>query len=139
MKKPLLLTILILALPSFGKEIVIAVNKTSPRTSISMREIKSIFTGEQSEWEDGEEILVIDYKRDTQIKKTFCKKVLKISQVQLYKKWIRASLLGKSSQVVLVGEQDEVVKHLIKNPTSVGYLEKDALKNSKLKRLKVTK
>lgn len=139
MRYTLFLTILIFSLPSLGKEIVIAVNKTSPRTSISVREIKSIFTGEKSEWEDGEEILVIDYKRDTQIKKIFCEKVLKISQVQLYKKWIRASLLGKSSQVVLVGEQNEVIKHLVKNPSSVGYLEKDSLKNSKLKMLKVTK
>lgn len=139
MKKILFLTILILTIPSFGKEIVIAVNKTSPLTSISMREIKSIFTGEKSEWEDGEEILVIDYKRDTQLKKIFCKNVLKMSQVQLYKKWIRASLLGKSSQIVLVGKQNEVINHLIKNPYSVGYLEKDSLKDSNLKRLKVTK
>lgn len=139
MKKTLFFTILILVLPSFGKEIVIAVNKISPRTSISVREIKSIFTGVQSKWEDGEEILVIDYKRDSRIKKIFCEKVLKISQIQLYKKWIRASLLGKSTQVVLVDEQNDVIKHLIRYPTSVGYLEKDALKNSKLKRLKVTK
>lgn len=134
----LIFNLMPLSSPS-GSEIVIAVHQSSPRKSISLKEIKSIFTGEKSQWKNGKDIKVIDYKRDTHIKKVFCEKVLKISQVQLYKKWIRASLLGNSNEVVLVSSPQEVLNHLTNDPYSVGYLEKPQLKNSKLKKLKVTK
>lgn len=140
MKKAFLFIFIFCLLPfAQAKEIIIVVNKSSPKKSISLKEIKSIFTGEKAQWNNGEEILVIDYKRDTHIKKVFCEKVLKISQVQLYKKWIRASLLGKSSQVVLVGSQQEVIEKLKRDPKTVGYLEKNKLTDKDLKKLKVTK
>ncbi len=130
---------IILSISAYSSEIVIAVNKRSPRKTISLKELKSIFTGEKAEWSDGENIKVIDYKRDTSIKKVFCQKVLKISQVQLYKKWIRASLLGNSSEIILVNGPQDVIGHLEQDPKSVGYLEKSQLNNINLRKLKVTK
>lgn len=140
MMKKILLTIFIaFAIPAYGNELAIVVNKNSPIKSISMKDVKSIFTGEKAKWSDGRNIVVVDYKRNVDMKKNFCEKILKMSQIQLYKRWIKASLLGKGSQIVLVSTQQEVIDRLNKDPESVGYVDRAEIKNSNLKKLQVIK
>lgn len=139
MKTIALILFTALSIPSSGKEIIIAVNGKSDVEKLSIKDIKSIFTGEKASWDDGKGIIVVDYKRDNKLKEVFCKKVLKISQVQLYKKWIRASLLGKANEILLVDNQEEMLKYLKRDQKSIGYLENTSLNEQAIRKIKVTK
>jgi len=136
-KNILLIVFILVTSPIYGEDLMFIVGSKSPINRISKKDVKSIFIGEKTKWSDGQKIVVIDYKRGVEIKNTFCRSILKISQIQLYKKCIKASLLGKGSKLVLISSKQEAIDLISKEPRAIGYLGQSETIDNRVKIIKV--
>jgi ABC-type phosphate transport system substrate-binding protein len=138
MKRIIFIITFILSLSAWAKPYFI-VHSSNPVSALSQAEVKKIFLGESSLWENNEEeIQVVDYKKGVKEKKEFIKNFLKVSPFYLYKKWIRASLQGDGLPVKLFETDDQAIDFIKQNPTAIGYIYNRIKRTENIKALKIT-
>jgi ABC-type phosphate transport system substrate-binding protein len=101
---------------------VIANEKGAPST-LTMKELKSIFQGEKQRWNDGTKISIAFMKSSTPVGSATSKKVLKMSGDQLNKFWLALVFQGKAKAPFFYGSASEVESFVSQNAGAIGVVE----------------
>ena len=101
---------------------VIANEKGAPST-LTMKELKSIFQGEKQRWNDGTKISIAFMKSSTPVGSATSKKVLKMSGDQLNKFWLALVFQGKAKAPFFYGSASEVESYVSQNAGAIGVVE----------------
>lgn len=117
-----LLLILILLLPLFSQEIIIA-NEIGTDT-LTTREVKKIYLGRQHLWEDGISIKLATYN-DGVLADTFMKLYLgkKHSQFLIY--WKQLMFTGRGMMPKILKTEDGMIKYISETKGAIGYISED--------------
>lgn len=109
----------------FGQEakenISIVVNHTITTQEIDTERLKSIYTLNTQNWDDGNRIRLADYKGDNYLRIQFYE-TLGLTPSKIKKIWLRAQFTGKSIPPKVVNSISEMIEMVTKNPGTVGYL-----------------
>jgi len=101
---------------------VIANEKGAPST-LTMKELKSIFQGEKQRCNDGTKISIAFMKSSTPVGSATSKKVLKMSGDQLNKFWLALVFQGKAKAPFFYGSASEVESYVSQNAGAIGVVE----------------
>jgi ABC-type phosphate transport system substrate-binding protein len=101
---------------------VIANEKGAPST-LTMKELKSIFQGEKQRWPDGTKISIAFMKSSTPVGSATSNKVMKMSGDQLNKFWLALVFQGKAKAPFFYGTASEVESYVSQNAGAIGVVE----------------
>ncbi len=122
-KKIIIYLVLILSVSFLSHaEIKIIVNQNVKQNFISKKEIKKIFQGRQSTWDDGDNIIVVILK-ENKIFKEFLSTYVKTNPTQFKNVWRRLIFTGKvtSDQIQLFKSEEESIAFLLNTKNTIGF------------------
>lgn len=111
------------ATPAEESTIKIIANVKGAPSSLTMKELKSIFQGEKQRWDDGTKISIAFMKSSTPVGNATASKVLKMSGDQLNKFWLGLVFQGKAKAPVFYGSSSEVENFVSQNPGAIGVVD----------------
>ena len=103
--------------------IMVIANEKGAPTTLTMKELKSIFQGEKQRWNDGTKISIAFMKSSTPVGSATSKKVLKMSGDQLNKFWLALVFQGKAKAPFFYGSASEVESYVSQNAGAIGVVE----------------
>ena len=103
--------------------IMVIANEKGAPTSLTMKELKSIFKGEKQRWKDGTKISIAFMKSSTPVGNATSNKVLKMSGDQLNKFWLALVFQGKAKAPFFYGSASEVESFVSQNPGAIGVVD----------------
>jgi ABC-type phosphate transport system substrate-binding protein len=103
--------------------IMVIANEKGAPTTLTMKELKSIFQGEKQRWPDGTKISIAFMKSSTPVGSATAKKVMNISGDQLNKLWLALVFQGKAKAPFFYGSASEVESYVSQNAGAIGVVE----------------
>ena len=103
--------------------IMVIANEKGAPTTLTMKELKSIFQGEKQRWNDGTKISIAFMKSSTPVGSATSNKVLKMSGDQLNKFWLALVFQGKAKAPFFYGSASEVESYVSQNAGAIGVVE----------------
>ena len=99
--------------------ILVIVNKTNPVDSLDKAELKKIFLGKKTHWDDGRTLIPINAKGGTALRSQWRSKVLELTKQEEEQYWQRmtAKLIGKEPKAF--GER---IRAVFKLKNSISYI-----------------
>lgn len=119
--------ILLLGTMSAYADIIVITNSETNVTAIGQNEIKDIYTGKKTVWDDGSKITFFMLEAG-QTQDEFLQKFVNKSQLQYSNFWRRELFLGKAASMPPTCKtMDEMIQKVSTTPNSIGYIssEKD--------------
>lgn len=113
--------LLALASPSDYASSVI-VNNASATDSVSLSEIRAIFSMRLRRWPNGTPVSVFVLKSDSPTHSDFCKTVLNIYPHQLQAAWDRMVYSGTGKAPTVVNSEEEMRALIASTPGAIGYV-----------------
>ena len=95
--------------------IMVIANEKGAPTTLTMKELKSIFQGEKQRWNDGTKISIAIMKSSPPVGSATSNKVLKMSGDQLNKFWLALVFQGKAKAPFFYGSASEVESYVSQN------------------------
>lgn len=103
----------------------IIVNKGSvARNSISLKEVRAIYSMRLRKWPDGVPVSVFVLPEGSEAHSEFCKNTLRIFPHQLKAAWERLVYSGTGAGPVVVRSEQEMIEAVAATPGAIGYIEK---------------
>jgi len=127
MRNPIVIPLVMLGLAGFssaGAEDTAIVNPSVTVTSLSADELKDVFLGKKSAWDDGSKIVVSVAKDGAGLMS-----VLGKSPQQFTTSWKKLVFTGKGVMPEQVDNDDAVVAFVAKTPGAIGYVDKAKVKD----------
>jgi ABC-type phosphate transport system substrate-binding protein len=103
--------------------IMVIANEKGALTTLTMKELKSIFQGEKQRWPDGTKISIAFMKSTTPVGSATAKKVMNINGDQLNKLWLALVFQGKAKAPFFYGSASEVESYVSQNAGAIGVVE----------------
>ena len=103
--------------------IMVIANEKGALSTLTMKELKSIFQGEKQRWPDGTKISIAFMKSSTPVGSATSNKVLKMSGDQLNKFWLALVFQGKAKAPFFYGSASEVESYVSQNAGAIGVVE----------------
>lgn len=121
--KKLWMFIVLLLVPwgALAQEMVIIVHNDNQVAEISQRDLKNIFLGKKSQWEDGSMIQPIILNEEL-LHGTFLKSFLKRGKKQYETYWKRMIFTGQGSPPKSGKTEADILDFVAKNPGAIGYI-----------------
>lgn len=114
----------------------LVVNESRELESISLKELRAIYTMRKKIWSDGEPVKVFVLPAGNVAHIEFCKKVLGVFPRQLESVWYRLVYSGTGSAPIEVSSDEELVEMMAKHPGAIGYSLKE-LNHEQIKTISV--
>jgi ABC-type phosphate transport system substrate-binding protein len=106
-------------------DIIIICNKSVPATTISKSELKDIFLGKKTKWDNGQKIRFILMK-DSSIHNLFLKKYVKKTSSQYRNHWKQLVFTGKGRAPQKFDSVEQVLKYVAVTDGAIAYIDDKA-------------
>lgn len=118
-----LILLCVICTPLISKAEVPSVsNIDSPVYELTIPEAIQIYTGKMLYWPDGRLITVIVLPRDNPISREFIIDTLQISPYQFYESLDISITIRKNNSVIRASSENEVIRNILRNSGSIGYV-----------------
>ncbi len=111
----------LVALPVWGGEPVVIVNKSVSVTSLDKATIEKIYLGKKSTWDDGTAIVAVTLK-DGEVHETFLKSFVGKSVAQFTAFWNQLVFTGKGIPPRSFSADTDIVKFVSETKGAIGYV-----------------
>lgn len=111
-----------MAKASESGQFVIA-NSSLKQDSLSLNQLRAIFSLRAKAWPDGSKITVVVYKDEHPVHRDFLVNTLKMLPHQLRRQWDRYIYSGIGQGPVVVETLDEMLTKINETPGAIGYVE----------------
>lgn len=101
--------------------VVIVANQDVPASSLASNDIKQIFLGDKTTWDNGEKIVFVVQKK-TDAGNVFLKAYVKKSASQYDNYWKKRVFTGKGKAPQSFSSDRELVEFVSRTPGAVGYV-----------------
>jgi len=108
---------------------VIIANKANPDSGISKKLAKKIFLGKKSNT-GSMEIVPIDQGENSEIRKTFYKKVANKSPEKMKSYWSKLIFSGRAVPLKVINGDAEVIFWISENKNAIGYVDSKSVTDS---------
>jgi ABC-type phosphate transport system substrate-binding protein len=105
----------------YAADIILITNKSNPVSSVSAADVKKIFLGKKTSWDDGSKVVAFTQKDDA-VTDPFAKQYVKKSSQQFYMYWRKAVFTGKGTPLVEVNNSAEMKKIIAAKAGTLGYI-----------------
>ncbi|HET8708484.1 MAG TPA: hypothetical protein VFM46_19405 [Pseudomonadales bacterium] len=113
----------LLSLPAHSA--VVIVNASTGSNSMSLSEVRAIFSMRLRRWENGVAVSVFVLKSDSPTHVEFCKTVLNVYPQQLQAAWDRIVYSGTGNPPTVVNSEEEMRAVVASTPGAIGYVSGD--------------
>lgn len=120
-----MLLLVLLSLPSYSA--VVIVNGSTGASTMSLSEVRAIFSMRLRRWENGMAVSVFVLKADSTAHADFCKTVLNIYPQQLQAAWDRIVYSGTGNAPTVVNSEEEMRAAIANTPGAIGYVSGDGI------------
>lgn len=121
----ILLTALLSPVLSLADGAVIIANKDVPSSALSSDDVKQIFLGNKTAWDNGDKIVFVVQDR-TKTADVFLKTYVKKSSSQYDNFWKKQVFTGKGKAPQSFSSDQELVEFVANTPGAIGYISSDA-------------
>jgi ABC-type phosphate transport system substrate-binding protein len=126
----LILAILLLVLVSSGRaaelpnlSVSFIVSSRNPIRNLSSADLRRIFLGEISRWDNGHRIVLFVRPSDTAEGRLFLDRVVRMSDIDYSQWWLGEVFRGHASSAPrVIGSNDEMVRALATTPDAIGFV-----------------
>lgn len=117
--------VMLLITLSAQAQLSIVVGKSSTNKA-GLEELKQMFSGAKTSWDNGNKVQIAD-QADSDVGKKFYDKFIGKSAVQVRSQWMKLVLSGQGSAPVKCSDDAAVKKAVAENPNAVGYISSGAV------------
>ena len=121
---------LVLSSSSIAQTVVIIVNAENPVNNIASDELKRIFAGDKSVWDEGNSIQLVDWKIESNVRKRFYDTILKKSTAVVRRGWIQKIIVGNIYPPSVLPTEEEIVNYVATHRWAIAYVEKKGMPSS---------
>jgi len=114
---------------SMAADVVIVANKNVPSSSLSGDDVKQIFLGNKTTWDNGAKIVFVVQER-TDAGDAFLKEYVKKSASQYDNYWKKMVFTGKGKAPESFSSDNAIVEYVAQTPGAVGYVSSGAYTGS---------
>lgn len=116
--------------PSAGStgDVLIIANKDVPENSVSMNEIKNIFTGKKTRWSNNEKINFVLTGSD-ETHRQFLQTYIRRTPQQFSRYWKKQVFTGKGRKPRGFNAEEDVIEYVAGTPGAIGYISTDSISN----------
>jgi len=100
----------------------VILNKSNPLEKISRATLRNIFLGNNTAWENGVRIQIVDFSADNTLRKQFDENILDMSPQKVGMIWVKVTLSGKSIPPKIVHGEEELKNFISENEGAIGYV-----------------
>lgn len=125
-----LATVLFMASAVNAEALVVIVNKSNPLKQMSKNEVKQIFLGKTTRFENGEKVKAADYRKGDQLRSPFFKKVCNKSPKDVDNYWYRMVFTGKGVPPKSFDSEASLVDFVANNENAIGYVRQSAVSSA---------
>ena len=104
---------------------LIIANPSVPANSLGPKEIKNLFLGKTTQWENHETVTIV-VSKDINVHKSFLDRFIKRTDAQFKNVWRQNLFTGKGKQPVKVETSEELLKYVSETKGAIGYIFNDA-------------
>ncbi len=116
-------------------EVVIITNKSVPTDMLNKEDIKNIFTGKMTRWEDNQKITFVTLPQ-SKIHQGFLKEFVKRTPEQYSRHWKKQIFTGKGTKPRSFKTQEKLIDYVASTKGAIGYISSKII-TDKIKVLKV--
>ena len=120
-----------------AQDVQVVVHAEVPVQSISLAELRAIYSMRLQRWSDGVAIQVYVLPQQNSLHQRFCKSLLQALPHQLQAVWYRLVYSGMGRAPIEVADEEELIQRVSSTPGAIGYVESGAGGNSSLRRIDV--
>ena len=106
---------------SAGPAIHVIANNTQDSNSLSIKELRAIFTMRLHEWPNHQPIKVFVLQQDNPVHIQFCKDILNAYPHQLQAGWDRLVYSGTGKAPDVVDSEQQMLELIARTPGAIGY------------------
>lgn len=113
---------------AYTGDVVIICNESVTADTLSSRDIKNIFLGKNTRWEDGQKITFVMLTGDD-THDAFLKLYVGKTSSQFNTYWKKKAFTGKGRIPESFGTPEELIDYVMKTPGAIGYIPSGAYQN----------
>lgn len=121
---------------AFATDVAIVANKNVPVSSLTRDQIRDVFTGSMSQWDNGKKIAFIVFIDGGDVHHTFLERFVGKTPEQFQAYWKKQIFTGKGAEPKTVRDEKEVLDFIAKTDGAIGYVTAGAV-NSSVKTISV--
>lgn len=106
---------------SLAGEIVIITNQNVPVSALDQTDLKQIFLGNKTSWDNGDAIIFV-VQDETEASETFLKTYVKKSASQYNNYWKKQVFTGKGKAPESFSSEQDLVRFVSQTPGAIGYV-----------------
>jgi ABC-type phosphate transport system substrate-binding protein len=123
-------SLLSLASAAANADVVAVVSIKSPITALTQNQIGDLFFGKASHFPNGVQAMPIDQQEGSPARDAFYLRVAGKSAGQIKAYWSKIIFTGRGQPPPTVSNNVEMKKCISKNPTAIGYIDREAVDSS---------
>ena len=113
---------------SFSQVAVIA-HKSVPVDKIKKTELMDFYTGDIKKWNNGDNVIVKDFKPKGELKSTFYKFLGKTPS-RMKSIWLKKMLSGEGDPPEAIKSEEEMLQKIAATPGSIGFINQSKVNNN---------
>ncbi len=99
----------------------IIVNTSVETTSLTTAQLRKLFSMRQTNWPNGQEVVVFVLNSDHPTHKALCRTILKMFPYQMEKLWNKLAFSGVSDRPIEVESEAQLLERVRNTPGAIGY------------------
>lgn len=107
--------------PASNTKLYLITNAANPDSPVDNAQIKQIFLGQKTRWQDGSKIQLVDNLNKKAAKK-FYKETTGRELSRIKKDWIAKMLQGKMNPPESFRDEDELIEYIARNKHAIGFV-----------------
>jgi len=119
----LLISLALLLWVNTSFAISLIVNDSVSFSPASSKDIRNIFTLQQTHWENGNKIQIFVFPDDNAVHRQFSKSITQIFPYQYRRIWDRVTFSGTGLAPTTVNSMEEMLEKVSQTKNSIGYIE----------------
>jgi len=119
----LLISLALLLWVNTSFAISLIVNDSVSFSPASSKDIRNIFTLQQTHWENGNKIQIFVFPDDNAVHQQFSKSITQIFPYQYRRIWDRVTFSGTGLAPTTVNSMEEMLEKVSQTKNSIGYIE----------------
>jgi ABC-type phosphate transport system substrate-binding protein len=107
-------------------QVAVIAHKDVPVEEISKTLLYDFYSGDIQEWENGEEVIVLDLKPKSEIKDEFYE-FLGTSTSRMKSVWLKKMLAGEKDPPASCETEEKMITNIAQTPGSIGFISNENL------------
>lgn len=103
-------------------ELVVIVHVSSETDNITSDELRRIYFGKKTRWENGLRVLPVDHKKGNWIRPVWLSEALQVSDKEYKRMWLRNTFSGRATPPSSFTSTERIIEYVSEHEGAIGYI-----------------